>query len=94
MVINVNSVSINKNVDTVLTLNLHHTSDSVFPIHLFKKKSIALRPDSLMRKLRAMHDVLLRSFSDGAPLYFTAQPPLIYVFHISLKRISKMSHHS
>ena len=36
MVINVNSVSINKNVDTVLTLNLHHTSDSVFPIHLFK----------------------------------------------------------
>ena len=37
MVINVNSVSINKNVDTVLTLNLYHTSDSVFPIHLFKK---------------------------------------------------------
>ena len=37
MVINVNSFSINKNVDTVLTLNPHHTSDSVFPIHLYKK---------------------------------------------------------
>ena len=40
MVINVNSVSINKNVDTVLTLNLHHTSDSVFPIHLFKRSQL------------------------------------------------------
>ena len=37
MVINVNSFSINKNVDNVLTLYPHHTSDSVFPIHLLKK---------------------------------------------------------
>ena len=37
MVKNVNSFSVNKNVDTVLTHNRHHTSDSVFPIHLFKK---------------------------------------------------------
>ena len=71
MVINVNSFSIDKNVDTVLTLNPHHTSDSVFPIHFFKK-SIALRLDSLMRKLRAMHDVLLRSFS--MELHFISQP--------------------
>ena len=37
MVINVNSFSINKNMDTILTLNPQHTRDSVFPIHLFKK---------------------------------------------------------
>ena len=38
MDINVNSFRLDKNVDTVLTHNPHHTSDSVFPIHLFKKK--------------------------------------------------------
>ena len=40
MVINVNSFSLNKNVDTVLTHNPHHTSDSVFPIHLIKKSQL------------------------------------------------------
>ena len=40
MVINVNSFSINTNVDTVLKLNPHNTSDSVFPIHLFKKSKL------------------------------------------------------
>ena len=40
MVINVNSFSLNKNVDTALTHNPHHTIDSVFPIHLFKKSQL------------------------------------------------------